>query len=463
MIDPTVMENAEALLTAAVQAVELARRAGADGADAWLVAGRASLVRVRGGEVDERSDAEGRSLTLRVFAGSRTATATTTDVAPDAIARLAAEAVALARLADPDPCAGLPDGPFPTNGGTLALDLVDPALVDPDPDLLLGLAQRADAAARGLDPRVRSGEGATASRWAGVTALANSRGFAAVYPGTTCSLWVSAAADDEGGKKREGWWYEADRHLAGMDEAETVGRRAAERTLHQLGARKVPTQEVPVVWAPEAARVFLGILAAAAAGDARYRGFSFLIGREGERLASPLVGIVDDATLPGRLGSRPFDAEGVASRRTPLFERGVFAGFLYDAYSARKAGQEGTANAGRPSGPGGGAGVAVAPSNLVMAPGERTPEAIVAGVDRGLYLTDTLGFGENLTTGDFSRGSAGFWIEGGELAYPVGEVNISGRLPEMLAGIDAVGDDAAFVEAASAPTFRVARMVVSGS
>jgi PmbA protein len=449
-------------LTVAIQAVEAARRAGASDAEAWLSTGHSSAVRVRNGEIDERIDAETGTLALRVFVDSRMATTTTTDLAPDGLARLLEETIALAGLADPDACAGLPDGPFPTADDGGSLELVDPALVDPTPELLLSLAHRSDAAARGLDPRVRSGEGATAARWAGTIALANSRGIAASYDATTCSLWASAAADDVGGKKREGWWYAADRRLAGMEDAETVGRTAAERTRRQLGARPVPTQEAPVVWAPEAAREFLRILAQTAAGDARYRGSSFLIDREGERLASPLVTISDDATLPGRLGSRPFDAEGVVSRRTPLVAEGVFTGFLYDAYSARKAGRRSTANAGRSSFPGSGSRIKVEPSNLAMNPGTSTPEAIIGEVEQGLYLTDMLGFGENLTTGDFSRGAAGFWIERGELAYPVGEINIAGRLPEMLASIDAVGNDVTFVESAAAPTFRIAQMVVSG-
>ena len=445
----------------ALQAVEAAQRAGASDAEAWLITGRSSAVRVRDGDVDERIDVESGTLALRVFSGSRTATATTTDLHPDGLARLADDVIALARLADPDPCAGLPEGPFSATGESHSLKLVDPALVDPAPDLLLSLAHRVDAAARSLDPRVRSGEGATAARWAGTTVLANSRGLAANYEATTCSLWASAAADDAGGKKREGWWYAADRRLEGMEDAETVGRTAAERTRRQLGSRPVPTQEAPVVWAPEAARSFLSILARAAAGDARYLGSTFLIGHEGEKLASPLVTISDDATIPGRLGSRPFDSEGVVSQQTPLFVKGIFAGFLFDAYSGRKAGRPSTANAGRSSFRGGSR-IEVEPSNLVMAPGESTPEAIIGGVKQGLYLTDMLGFGENLTTGDFSRGAAGFWIEDGELAYPVGEINIAGRLPEMLSSIDAVGNDLTFVETAAAPTFRIAQMMISG-
>jgi PmbA protein len=453
------------VLTIANQAVELSRRAGASDAEAWVSVGRRASVRVRGGDIDERTDEQIGSLTLRVFVDSLATTATTSDLTPDALQQLAEDAIALANLVDPDPAAGLPESNMLSNSvmeDIDRLDLVDAALVDPSPTLLIELAQRADSAARGHDPRVRSGEGATASSWLGTQALANSRGFAARYADSSCWIWVSTATDDAGGKKREGSWYAADRHLSGMEDAETVGRSAAERALRQLGARPVPTQEVPVVFAPEAAREFLSILAQAASGDARYRGFSFLIDREGDALASPLLTITDDATLPGRLGSRPFDAEGIASRQTPLIDAGTFSGFLYDTYSGRKASQRSTSNAGRSNHPGVGARISVAPSNLVMAPGESSPEAIIGSVTRGLYLTETLGFGENLTTGDFSRGAAGLWIEDGELTHSVCEVNIAGRLPEMLAGIDAVGNDATFVESASAPTFRIASMVVSG-
>jgi PmbA protein len=461
----TATANQSGVLDVAVRAIEESQRAGASDAEAWVSVGRNASVRVRGGDIDERTDEQIGSLTLRVFVDSRATTATTSDLTPDALKHLAEDAIALAHLVDPDPAAGLPESNLLAPGSQNEidrLDLVDPALVESSATLLLDLAQRADAAARGHDPRVRSGEGATASSWIGTQALANSRGFAASYADSSCSLWVSTAADDAGGKKCEGWWYAADRHVEGMGTPESIGRIAAQRALQQLGARPVPTQEVPVVWAPEAAREFLYILAQAASGDARYRGFSFLIDREGDALASPLLAITDDATIPGRLGTRPFDAEGVTSRRTSLIDAGVFAGFLYDTYSGRKASQRSTANAGRTNYPGAGARITVSPSNLIMAPGESPPETIIAGVKRGLYLTDTLGFGENLTTGDFSRGGAGLWIEDGELTHSVCEVNIAGRLQEMLASIDAVGNDAAFVESASAPTFRMSHMVVSG-
>ena len=446
---------------AVARAVEAARRAGADEADAWLRTDRALTATVRDGAVEELIDAGERTLALRVFVGGRTALAYGSDPTPDALARMAEQAVALAKLVDDDPCAGLPDGPFAD--GAASPDLHDPAVATADPTHLIALARRAESAALGHDPRVTISGGTTVFRRSGTTALANSRGFAGRYAETACSLTVTAIADDAEGKKRDGWWWTSDRRLAGLDEAEEVGREAARRAVQQLGARKVPTQEAPVVWSPEMARALVEIVAQAASGEARYRGRSFLVGQEGQAVASPLVTIGDDGTLPGGLGSRPFDGEGLASRRTPLVEAGRFVGFLHDTYTARKAGTASTANAGRAVVFQTGATLAVAPSNLSLAAGETPPEAIIAGVDRGLYLTALLGFGENLTTGDFSRGAAGVWIEGGELAYPVAEINIAGRLQDILTDIDAVGTDALTLDAVSAPTVRVARMTISGS
>lgn len=428
----------------AIGVVELARRAGASDADTWLSAGRSFSVTVREGEVEKLLEAGSRTLGLRVFVDGRAAAVYSSDLGADALARLADEA-------------------FAADGDAASLGLFDGEAFAQDTQALIALARRGEAAARGYDPRITNSEGATFSRRQGVSALANSRGFAASYPASSCSLSVSAIADDAEGKKRDDAWYTTERRFAALEDAEGVGRTAARRALRQLGARKVPTQEAPVVWPPEMAREFLGILAGAASGEALYRGATFLAGREGERIASSLVTIADDATLPGRLGSRPFDGEGLASRRTPLFEAGKFAGFLFDTYSARKAGRASTASAGRATGSRAGMTIGVAPSNLGLAAGETPPEEMIAGVESGLYLTYLFGFGGNLTTGDFSCGAGGLWIEGGALAYPVTEINISGRLPEMLAAIDAVGNDATTLGAMTAPTFRIARMVVSGS
>lgn len=370
----------------------------------------------------------------------------------------------MARLSDPDPCVGLPDGPFADGAGANSLDLYDPAVFDLDPEMVIALARRAEAAARGYDARITNSEGSTVELNEHTTALANSRGFSGSYRATSCALSVTVLADDEDHKKRSDYWETSERFFDRLEDAEEVGRRAAERTLRRLGARKVETQEVPVVWSPEMARMFLEyVLAAAVSGQQRYRGSTFLIDYEGDRIASPPVTVIDDATLPGRLGSRPFDGEGLASRRTMLFEEGIFNGFLFDSYSARRANRESTASAGRSMAFQRGMMIDVSPSNLSMAAGTSAPEDIIAGVSQGLYLTELLGFAENLTTGDFSRGAGGIWIDGGELAYPVSEINIAGRLQDMLAGIDAVGNDVGVRGNIAAPTFRMARMTVSGS
>lgn len=449
-------------LDLAAAAVDAARRAGATDADAWLNAARSSDITVRAGEIETLSDAATRTLTLRVFVDDRVAMASAADPGHDDLARLAADAVALARLVDPDPWVGLPDGPFATDGVT-GLDLHDPTLFAIDGAAAIALARQTDAAARGHDRRITDSGSATFTRREGTVSLANSRGFAGTYQETHCALLASAYVDDDGGKKREGWWWATDRRLAGLEDAEAVGRTAARRALRRLGARKAPTQEAPVVWAPEAAAQLVAIIGEAVSGALRYSDATFLIGREGQQLGSPLVTIVDDPSLPGRTGSRPFDGEGLASRRTVLFEGGRFAGFLHDAYSARRAGQAGTASATRGNNPILGPTVGLAPSNLCLLPGTSVPEAIVAGVGRGLYVTDLLGAAENLTTGDFSRGAAGMWIEGGDLAYPVDEINIAGNLVEMLAGIDAAGDDPYVLDNVSAPTIRIDRMTIGGS
>lgn len=239
---------------------------------------------------------------------------------------------------------------------------------------------------------------------------------------------------------------------------EEVGRIAAKRALAQLGAAKVPTRQVPVVFEPMMAVRLLGDLAACATGGALYRGATFLAGRTGTALAAPLVTIVDDPLEPGRGGSRPFDGEGVASRRTALVEDGIFKAFLFDSYTARRVGSRTTGAAARgveslPS---------PAPSNLILQPGSTPPDEIVGSVKDGFFVTAVMGQGFNPSTGDFSRGAAGFWIQDGKLAFPVSEVNISGRLGDMLAGVDAVGDDLTWFGGMAAPTVRVGQMMVSG-
>jgi PmbA protein len=265
-------------------------------------------------------------------------------------------------------------------------------------------------------------------------------------------------ADDDDGKKRNDSWYTVDRFFSQLESPEDVGRIAAQRALTQLGARKVNTREVPVVWENRLVHRLLGIIARAASGEALYRRQTFLMNLEGEPIASPLVTVIDDPLLPRKVGSRPFDGEGVTSRRNELVVGGVFRGFLFDSYTARKTGRRTTGSATR--GVGGPPGVGT--TNLSLITGESSFDEILGGITEGLFLTDLMGFGVNMTTGDFSQGAAGRWIENGRLSYPVSEVNVSGNLREMLLGIEMVGNDPFERGGTSAPTIRMGKLMVSG-
>jgi PmbA protein len=288
--------------------------------------------------------------------------------------------------------------------------------------------------------------------------LANSLGFSGSHRSTSISLMVEVMADDAEGKKRNAYWYSVARALHRLADPGEIGRTAARRAVDQVGARKVPTKQVPVVFEPIMATRLLGSFAACVTGSALYRGATFLAGRSREKIGSALVTIIDDPLIPGAGATRPFDGEGVGARRNALMESGVFRGFLFDSYTARRAGSVTTGSAlrGVESAPSPG------PSNLVFEAGSAPAAEIVSDVRDGLYLTGLMGHGFNPTTGDFSHGAAGFWIEDGKLAYPVTEVNVSGRLDEMLAGVDAVGDDLTWFGSSAAPTVRVRQMTVSG-
>jgi PmbA protein len=254
------------------------------------------------------------------------------------------------------------------------------------------------------------------------------------------------------------YWYSAERHLEKLESPEAIGRTAATRTLRRLGARKVPTCEVPVVFEPEMSATLLRHLAGAVSGYALYKGTSFLLGKLGEKIAPACVSVYDDGTLTGALGSRPFDAEGVPTRRTAVVEAGVLRSYLFDCYSARKLDSQTTGNAARS--------VAdaphVGPTNFFLAPGEATPDEIIRSVPEGLYVTELMGFGVNPVTGDYSRGASGLWIERGALGYPVEEITIAGNLLQMLRDIEMVGNDLRLNRTVAAPTIKIARMTVAG-
>lgn len=441
------------------RAVRRALAAGAHSADAALAEGDSFEARVRDREIDFVKQARERVLGIRAFVagpgGLRTAITSTSDLAADTVDRMAAETVALARATAPDPAAGLPEGGF---AGTLPdLGLHAPEDRDVAVEARIEDARRAEAAARGVDPRIANSEGSQVGSGFRRATYANSAGFLGSYESASHSLFCEPLAR-EGEAMQRDYWMTAARRLGALEDAGAVGRRAAERALRRLGARPVPTCEVPVLFEPMVARSLVGQLAGCVSGGAVYRDASFLKDRLGERIASEIVTVIDDGRLPGGLGSRPFDGEGLPTRRNVIVEAGRLQTWLLDTYSARKLGLRSTGSAAR-----GAAGApAPGPTNLWLEPGALPPEEIVRRTERGLLVTELIGMGFNPVTGDYSRGAAGLWIEDGRPVHAVEEVTIAGHLGEMLAAIDLVGNDLVWLGAIAAPTLRVARMTVAG-
>jgi PmbA protein len=433
-----------------------ARAGGAVEADAFMVEEELQTVQVRLGSLESLKHARENRCSLRVFTESGCASATTSDLSPSALARLVDESVRLAQVARRDEHSGLPAGE------TLAREVPDLDLWDPDGQAIkledkIDWARRAEAAALEADARVRNSEGAEFYDRQGRVAYASSGGFAGGFRVSSFAVSVTPVASDDGDMERD-YWYTSARHLAHLEPPEAVGREAARRAVRRLGARKGETVEVPVIFDPETAGSLIRGMAVAASGPGLYRGTSFLIGQRGRTVASPLVTIVDDPLMPRGLGSRPFDGEGLPSRRTVLVDHGVLASYLLDTYSARRLGLEATGHAARENG----GGVTVGYTNLYLAAGPWAPEEILRSVDRGLYVTELIGFGVNFATGDYSRGAVGFWIENGELAHPVEEITIAGNLRQMMQNVEMVGRDLAFRDQTAAPTLKISRLTVAG-
>ncbi len=444
---------------AAAQVVEAARKAGADVAEAVARSGSHLSAKVRLGEPELVEEAGSRSLGLRVMLGQRVAVTYTSDLSTFGRRRLVEDAIELARLASEDPFAGPPDPDQLSRPEQWPpLDTFDPEMGALEADEALRRARAGEAAALAFDSRITNSEGATFSRAAGGSALVTSGGFVGSTEGTYASLVVNPVADDADGKKRQGYHWDAKRHLGDLAAPEAVGEEAARRTLRKLGATKLATEEMPVVFDPDAARAILGLLAGCVNGSAIWRKSSYLVDRLGTQVASELVRVVDDPLLPKAPGSRAFDGEGLLSRRNVVVDGGVLRSYLLDTYAARKLGMQSTASASR----GASGGVGPSTTNFVLQPGDLSREALLADTPRGLYVTEMMGFGFNAVTGDFSRGASGFLIEGGELAQPVSEVTISLNIDELLKRIDAVASDLDLRTATASPTFRVSAMTVAG-
>ena len=462
--------------------VARARRAGASDAEAVVAEGDEFSVLVRLGQVETLKESGSRAMGLRVFFGQRTASTSTSDFSADGIERLVAGAVSLARITSEDPFAGLPDADLFGITRASATDgnvgHPDANLVHPDenlglyfddvyslpPDQRLDYARRAEAAAMAVDTRIQNSDGGSFDAATGHKILANSRGFVGEKRSSYCSVSAMPIAQDATGGMQRDYWYSAARTLRKLESPEAIGKEAARRTLRRLNARRVPTQKAPIVFAAEIARSIMGNIFEAANGDAIYRSASFFAGKLGEQVAGENITVIDDGTMVfedgvGGFGTTPFDGEGLPSRRTVVVERGVLKNYLLNTYTARKLNMKSTGNASRglAGNPGIGAG------NFYLEPGEVTPEKLIGDVKQGLYVTETMGFGVNLVTGDYSQGASGLWIENGELAYAVEEITIAGNLKDMYRNISAIGNDLVFRGSSASPTIRVEGMTIAGA
>jgi PmbA protein len=436
--------------------VRRALEAGATDAECTISEGDEFSASVRMRELENLKEAGARGAGVRVMVGKRTGSAYTSDLTEAGLRQMVASAIELARITSQDPFAGLPEAEeFGSAGGDLQIFHDD--VGELETGFKIEQAKAAESAALEFDPRITTSEGATFDSHIGGRWFANSRGFSGGYRTSSCSLSVIPVAKDGDAMERD-YWFSAARSYARLERPEDIGREAARRTLRRLGARKVPTRKVPVVFEPRVARSLIDHLFEAVNGEAIYRKASFLTDKLAERIASGRLTMIDDGTMPGGFGTSPFDDEGVPSRRTVVIEGGVLASYLLNCYTARKLGLKTTGNASR----GITGNASVGHGNLYAEPGSQAPEAIIASVRNGFYVTELMGFGVNIVTGDYSRGAVGLWIENGELAYPVHEVTISSTLGEMLRGVEAVGSDLEFRGSTAAPTILIGEMTVSG-
>ena len=439
-----------------------ALKAGATDAEAVVYEGDEFSATVRLGQVETLKESGSRAVGLRVFIGQRTASTSSSDFSPESIARLVDGAITLAKITSEDPFAGLPEAhEFGKLDGDLHLYFDD--VNEMPPAERIEIARRTEAAAMAYDTRIQNSGGGDFDTSTSHKIMMNSRGFLGEYRRSYCGFSASPIAQDEKGGMQRNYWFSNSRTTKTLENPEEIGQEAARRTLKRLGARQVKTQKAPVVFSPEIARSIMGNIFDAANGDAIYRNASFFSGLLGEQVAGENITVVDDGTMIfdgiGGFGTRPFDGEGLPTRRTVLVERGILKNYVMNTYTARKLGMHSTGNAtrGLAGNPGIGAG------NFYLEAGTLTPKEIIGDVKNGLYVTETMGFGVNLVTGDYSQGASGMWIENGEIAYPVEEITIAGNLKDMYRNIVAIGNDLVFRGASAAPTIRVEGMMIAGA
>ena len=436
----------DTMRSVALVALGLARAKGASDAEVEVSAAVGQSVTVRRGEVETVEYNRDKGLSITVYFGKRRGIANTSDLSPEAIERSVEAACAIARHTAEDAAAGLPDAQRLFRGPLPDLDLFHPWGLTVEE--AIEIARRTEAAALAVDRRITNSEGATVSSSDMDFVLANSRGFESGFANSKSSIACGVVAEDRDGMQRD-YWYTTHRDPSQLESAESVGRLSGERAVRRLGARRVPTGQAPVLFEANLASSLLGHFVSAASGSSLYRHSSFLIGRLGTEVFAPHIEIVEDPHRRGELASAYFDAEGVATCPRTVVEHGVLGGWFLSSYSARKLGLETTGNAG-------------GNHNLLVKSGERDFTGLLQLMDRGLLVTDLMGQGVNAVTGDYSRGASGFWVEGGEIRFPVEEVTIAGNLLDIYRGIVAVGSDVLVRGSKHCGSILIDRMTIAG-
>ncbi len=441
----------------AADVVRRAMKGGASAAEAVAADSSEFSTTVRLGEVETLKESGSKAVGVRVFFGQRAASTYSSDLTPEGVRIMVDSALKLAKVTSEDPFGGIPEA---SEQGQLEGDL---ELYNDDVYSLstadrIDYARRAEKAARDADPRIVNSDGGSFDASISYKVLANSNGFVGDSHRSYCSVSAVPIAQMEGAAMQRDYWYSVAMTLKKLESPEEVGRIAAQRTLRRLGARKVKTARVPVVFENTVAGSLVGHIFEAVNGDSVYRGASYLAGKLGEKIAGDNINVVDDGTLPGLFGTSAFDSEGVASRKTVVVENGVLKSYLLNTYTAKKLGMRTTGNASR-----GLAGTpGIGPGNFFLKPGTKSLQEIIADIKEGLFVTEFLGFGVNLVTGDFSRGASGLWIENGELTYPVEEITVAGNLKDMFANVSEIGNDLEFRSSVASPALRIEGMTVAG-
>ena len=458
------------LKTIASDVLSRALKAGASDAETVLYQGDEFSAQVRLGQVEQLKEAGSRAIGLRVFLNTgkaqHVASTSSSDLSPEGLTRLVEGAISLARITSEDPFAGLPESEeFGQLEGDQHLYFDDVNAMPPAERI--EIARRTEAAALAYDTRIQNTRGADFDTTTSHKIMMNSRGFVGEYRRSYCGFSASPIAQDDEGHMQRDYWYSNARTTTLLEDPEAIGREASRRAIERLGARRVPTQRATVVFGTELAHSVIGCIFDAANGDSIYRNASFLSGMLGEQIAGENITVIDDGTLifdhdgkkVGGFGTRPFDSEGLPTRRTVLVDRGILKSYVLNTYTARKLHMHSTGNASRglAGNPGIGAG------NFFLEPGTITPREIIADIKSGLFVTETMGSGVNLVTGDYSQGASGLWIENGEFAYPVEEITIAGNLKDMYKNISAIGNDLLFRGASAAPTIRIEGMTIAGA